>query len=234
MTAIQLIGSFLAKYLGARVGAILSGFISGLISSTAFTATLAKKSKNLNSKEIQIEAASFLSATLAMLVQALFLVVLGLNTVPVSILYIFFVPISVTLFLIFVRYKKTEFIEVKIQETTYLKSLYSILKLSVFIIFIISVSNVLQIYYGSRGLELLTFLVSLFEIHGSVIANTQLLLKNIIIESEFKMLLCLSILASYISKVVMICVLGSTFLKKRVLIWSGIVLTSLLITFWIV
>lgn len=46
LAIIQVLGSALAQYLGTRTGAILTGFFGGLISSTATTASLAKKAKS--------------------------------------------------------------------------------------------------------------------------------------------------------------------------------------------
>ena len=226
---IQFIGGLASRKVGTRVGFIISGFINGLVSSTAFTTALAKKSKDLSLEQVRIESISFLSATLAMLLQGLFLVFIGIVDPPISSLLIFVGPILMTLVLILIRHRKTKLIKEKFSSVP-LIDIISLIKLTLFIVGIITISKFLQVQFGGRGLGVLTFLVSLFEIHGSMIANSQLMVKNIISVDEFSFLLGLSICASYIGKIFIILVLGHPFLKKRVLLWTSFILISLALT----
>ncbi len=226
--AIQLIGGIACRWVGVRAGFIISGFVNGLVSSTAFTATLAKKSRSLSLEQVRIESISFLSATLAMLIQGFFLILIGIDA-PLQVMLIFISPITMTIILILIRNQKTKSIRAEFP-TAPLFDFVSLIKLTIFIVGIITISKLLQIQFGGRGLEILTFLVSLFEIHGSIIANTQMMVKQTITVEEFCFLLSLSICASYVGKVFIILFLGHPFLKKRVLLWSGFIVGSIFVS----
>ena len=105
-----------------------------------------------------------------------------------------------------------------------------LLKLSFFIVGILSLSKVLQHFMGKAGLLVLTFLVSLFEIHGSVIANVQLHDLDVISVKLLIGLLTLSVLASYLSKLFLISVLGGKQLRDRAIRASLILFLSLLVS----
>ncbi len=227
--AIQLIGGIASRWVSVRSGFIISGFVNGLVSSTALTATLSKKSRSLSLEQVRIESISFLSATLAMLVQGLFLVLIGTNASP-FVLLIFISPIFMTLILIFIRNHKVKSIKAEFPEVP-LFDFLSLLKLTIFIVGIITISKLLQIQFGGRGIEVLTFLVSLFEIHGSVIANTQMLAKQTISVDDFCFLVSLSLCASYIGKIFIVLFLGHPFLKKRIVLWTGFIVASIFLSY---
>lgn len=228
--AIQFIGGLVARKVGTQTGLLISGFINGLVSSTAFTAELANKSRSHSLEQVRIESISFLSATLAMLVQGFFLVLIGIENSPKPVLLIFIGPILMTIILIMIRHNKIKSIHAKFSEVP-LIDFISLIKLTIFIVGVITISKLLQIQFGGRGLEVLTFFVSLFEIHGSIIANSQLLVKQTISVDEFSFLLSLSIGASYIGKVFIVLFLGHPFLKKRVLLWTSLILASIFVSF---
>jgi len=222
--AIQLIGGLASRRISARAGFIVSGFINGLISSTAFTANLAKKSNSLSLDQVRIESVSFLSATLAMLTQGFFLILIGTDF-NLSISLIFISPIAMSIALIFIRNQKNQTIKTEFPQAP-LFDFLSLLKLTIFIVGIITIEKLLQLQFGGRGIEILTFLVSLFEIHGSIIANSQMLAKKVISIDEFSFLLSLSLSASYVGKLFIVLFLGHPFLKRRVILWSTLVVAS--------
>lgn len=173
---IQAIGSLILRRLGPQTGFIISGFISGLISSTAYSATLAKRTKSLSIDQIRIESISYLSSTLAMLIQGLFIVTVGVVDFT-KVIIIFVGPIVMTLILIFISAQRSKLINTNFPIRP-LFDILSLIKLTIFIIGVVAISNFLQQNFGRMGLGALTFFVSLFEIHGSMIANTQLFSKN--------------------------------------------------------
>lgn len=81
---------------------------------------------------------------------------------------------------------------------------------------ILSVSKALQKIFGNSGLLVLTFLITLFEIHGSVIANLQLHESGTIDVNFLVGLLAVSIFSSYLSKFFLVSTLGSAQLRKQV------------------
>lgn len=231
--AIQFVGRVASRWLNVRAGVIISGFVNGLISSTALTASLSKKSKSLSEDNLRIESLSYLSATLAMLVQGFFLVLIGINKFSYEILALFGGPILVTLILLAIRNNKLQGMKADYKKPPLLDIL-SLIKLAIFIVFIIAISRLLQLKFGKVGLDALTFLVSLFEIHGAIIANTQLYVRDTILLKEFCTLVSIGLAASYIGKLVLIWSLGSSYLRKRASIWSIIILISVFISWGIV
>ena len=232
LALIQMVGSCLVRIFEPRAGMVLTGFLAGFVSSTALTAALSKKSHHMTAKNITLESLSFLSATLAMLIQALILLIVGLNQIHTSLFLLFVAPIGMTILLIVIHSRELEGDPFTIKETA-LIDIAAILKLTVFIAGILALSNFLKNIFGHSGIEILTFLVSLFEIHGSIIANVQLHDAGTIDVHFLGELLTLSLVASYISKLVLVITLGNSFLKKRILLWSIFVLLSLLLS-WLV
>lgn len=228
LAMIQAFGSAMAQHLGTRTGAILTGFFGGLISSTATTASLARRSKIGGTAPCSGEVLTFLSATGAMLFEGLALVTAGTSEFHFSNLLIFIGPILATLAMIFVQYRKlTDRINPS-QSTAFL--ILPILKLSIFIVAILSISKVFQNLFGQNGLLVITSLVSLFEIHGSVIANVQLHELGVVSVSLLSSLLAISVVASYLSKLFLIWTLGSPFLRTHVIRSTLLLFCSLAIS----
>jgi uncharacterized membrane protein (DUF4010 family) len=208
---IQVISSVLNRFFGKRAGAILTGFFGGLVSSTATTASLARKSKIETAADSNSEMLVFLSATGAMLIEGVGLVWAGTSSSHLQILTTFLGPLLVTVILISIYSRKVTDRTLKAEDLDF--KVLPILKLSIFIILILIVSSLLQKFFGQYGLALLTFLVSLFEIHGSFIANVQLHENGAISTGFLSVLIALSIVASYISKIFLIWTLGSQRLR---------------------
>lgn len=221
LSILQVAGAGLMRFLGRRSSALLTGLLGGFVSSTATTAGLAKKSRELDEPETRIAALTFLSATLAMLAEALLLVLVGSRSPAPQLYLIFAAPILLTLGLALRGYRKAESPKPSVPEppSPPLK-LGPILKLTAFIVAILGLSKILQQLLGESGLMLLTFAVSLFEIHGSVIANIQLHEYAAIQTHLLLVLLTLSVLASYVSKIFLVYSLGNRWLKHVVLRWT--------------
>lgn len=215
LAMVQVLGSALALYLGTRAGALLTGFLGGLVSSTATTASLARRSKVLEQPHASGEGLTFLSATCAMLFEALILVVSGTKEIHLSTLLIFILPLVFTVLMIFIQYRDLKMQNSLAESPTF--KILPILKLSLFIIGILTLSKVLQNIWGQNGLLVVTAVVSLFEIHGSVIANVQLHDSEAISVPFLCSLLAISVVSSYVSKLFLISTLGSQNLKRHVL-----------------
>ena len=227
---IQALGSVSISLLGARIGAIFSGFLGGLVSSTATTASLARKSSMSSKGETPTETLTFLSATLAMLIEALAITTYGTQDFHWSLLILFSGPIfSVLLMIVFLSRIRTQQ-QLTLSEIQF--DILPILKLSVFIIGVLAVSKILQTAFGQAGLLVLTFIVSLFEIHGSVIANLQLHDSGVMSAQSLGNVLAVSMMASFISKLFLVLTIGSSPLKKSV-IKSTLVLFLSLVVSWI-
>lgn len=228
---IQLLGSLLIRFLDSHTSTLVTGFLSGLVSSTALTASLARASNDSSSTNVVPYTLSFLAATLAMLIECIVIIFLGNNEVPFSPLLIFSGPIFITLLMILIISRKhTAPVMVNNQTKVDFRS---ILKLSVFIILILALSKILQNIFGQNGLIILTFIVSLFEIHGSIAANAQLYDAITLNISTLGILLTVSVASSYISKIFLVFTLGSKILFKQIVKCVGILLLSLAISLFL-
>ncbi len=224
LALIQILGSTIAQ-LGSKAGAILTGFLGGLISSTATTASVARQSKISSHDMSAFEIITFLSATGAMLAEGTSLLLVGTDEIHPSLFIIFLGPIFVTLVMIFLQSRKLTHRNLDSEQSSF--KVLPILKLSAFIVTILVMSKVLQNSFGQSGLSILTFLVSLFEIHGSVIANIQLHDAGVFEVQALGNLLTISIIASYLSKLFLIFTLGSSQLWTRALKCTAILFLSL-------
>jgi uncharacterized membrane protein (DUF4010 family) len=161
------------------------------------------------------EISPFLSATLAMLCEALLFVYLGTSEFRWQLALVFLGPILFTLLALgFLMRRHLEFpLHV---ENDKLIDLSGTFKLVILIMGILGLSRVVQNFAGQAGLNDLTFVVSLFEIHGSLISNTQLYEAGDLTLSSLGALLSISILASYVSKFFLVATLGGPQFKKYV------------------
>lgn len=221
----------MTKLLGKRTGSILTGFLGGLISSTATTASLSKKSRIKNAANDSSEMLIFLSATVAMLTEGAGLVFLGTSLLQQASLSLFLGPLLAAAAMIFFYSRKITTEQSRSDEIPF--QILPILKLSFFIVSVLLLSKLLQSLFGHQGLIVLTFLVSLFEIHGSVIANVQLHESGAIDGRFLCNLVAISIFASYLSKLFLVLSLGSSRLKQQVLKSSLFLFVSLLLS-WII
>lgn len=225
LTFIQAFGNVMMQFVGARAGAILSGFLGGLVSSTATTAAVARKSRVSASEGLSTEMLTFLSATLAMLLEGMSIVLLGSKSIHPSLLLIFCGPILAVLPLLLLFSRKGVTGKVEIEASDLKISL--VLKLTAFILCILSLSKLLEIWIGHNGIFALTFVVSLFETHGSMIANLQLHDAGVFDLPFLGLLLSLSMAAACISKVFLAFIFGSPLLARSVLKCSALMLLFL-------
>lgn len=226
LVLIQVLGSTMSHLIGQKAGTILSGFLKGLVSSTATTATLARASHNTREDKGQIEILTFLSATGAMLFEGVSLLLIGTNQTHLSLLFIFFGPIIATIIMLFFQSHKVSSKDLIPAEAPF--EIMPVLKISLFILTILGLSKFLQIYSSGNGFLILTFIVSLLEIHGSIIANIQLHNSDVFNVHFLGHLLTISILASCLSKLFLVLALGRPSLKKQVTKCSIFLFLSLL------
>lgn len=225
---IQIFGTGVTLLLGARAGSILTGFFGGLVSSTATTASLARKSKLQDDSDSSSEMLVFLSATAAMLIEALILVYSGTSNLNPATLIVFVGPLVATGIMVALYSRKVSTKDFQEEEHEF--RVLPILKLALFIVTILLLSKLLQNFFGQNGLMVLTFLVSLFEIHGSVIANVQLYESGAVATRILSILLGLSIVASYLSKIFLISTLGHRRLRMQALKCTLFLFLSLLVS----
>lgn len=227
LSVVQMVSAiFIQRGLSRRTGGIALGFLSGLISSTAFTATLVRQSHEVDEDEARLLSLSYLSSLLGTVVEALVLVVLGRDHLRWDILYIFAVPIFATGMLIVWRSRRMRHIvfpDKKMQQP----GIVAMLRLGIFITAILILSKALQIYFGDYGVFILTFVASLFELQGAVIANLQIYDSGAISAGMLGNVLAVGLLASYLSKLLLVVTLGAPAFRIRVLRYTSLVVLAL-------
>lgn len=221
LVAIQTLGGVFSQILGSRAGSFLSGFVGGVFSSTAVTAQIAKSSHNLSDDENRVAILSFLGSIIAQMVLAFALAFIGSKDHVLDFVFLFGSPIVGTILLTVFRSRKVQLKTAIPKHRDPLSDLLGIAKLSLFIIAIIAVSKLLQEQFGEHGLVPLTFLVSLFEVHGSIIANLQLSETGAIDHPTLRSLISIGLFASLISKLALGLFLGNQFFKRRISLWTG-------------
>ncbi|HEY1078471.1 MAG TPA: DUF4010 domain-containing protein [Bdellovibrio sp.] len=228
LAVIQILSAFLMRFFNRRFGGIAVGFLGGLVSSTAFTASLARQSHGANENEIRLQSLSYLSALLGMALEAMFLVYIGSGEFHWRLTYIFISPLLMTIFLIVWRTKTLRGVSFSDGSNSSL-SVVSLVKLGIFIALILAVSKILQNAVGEYGIYILTFLVSLFELHGSMIANMQLHEAGGLNVTGLGHTVTIGLLASYFAKMTLVLVLGCKELKTRIVRYSILLIGSLLL-----
>jgi len=215
LALIQIIGITIAKHLGARATTVMTGFLGGLVSSTVVTIALSRKSHQHVHGQISSETIGFLAATAAMLIEGLTFVILNGHASLTSISPLFLFPIlaACALILFHSRTRRQPSIHLPIASFR----LKPTLELGLFIVVILAISKLLLHSFGTTGLLLQTFITSLFEVHGPIIANMQLHNVGTISQETFVLLIAISLGASFISKLVLASLLGTVQFKTRIL-----------------
>jgi uncharacterized membrane protein (DUF4010 family) len=224
ITFIQLIGSEIIKRMGTKLGSVLTGFLGGLVSSTAVVTEVARSSK-LNPGNVISQMLIFISATIAMQVVCVLIVLLGTKDIHYSLFLILLAPIFSAIAMIYVETRKDGKGHIISKEQDF--EFLHVIKLTVFIIGTILISKASQEYLKESGVAILTFIVSMFEMHGSIVANLQLHDNGLFDVNQLGTLIAISVVASFISKLFLVFTLGSSELKSKVLKYTVLSLVSL-------
>ncbi|WP_413943153.1 DUF4010 domain-containing protein [Bdellovibrio sp. HCB-162] len=236
LALIQILGVVIMRIFNEKIGGIALGVVSGFISSTAFTASLSKQSHQASEDEVRLLSLSYLSSLLGMVVEAIILVFIGTTQMHWEFLAIVLVPTLWTVGLIYWRTYRLRHVVFKKDPVPSL-DIASLIKLAVFVGIFLILSKFLQRFFGKSGITFLTFLVCLFELHGSVIGNVQLHELGQLSVRDLGNLLAIGIFASYLAKMMLVEMWGSPPLRRRVRLYSLQLICSLAVGwftfFWI-
>ncbi|MBX3040905.1 MAG: DUF4010 domain-containing protein [Bdellovibrionaceae bacterium] len=205
--AIQVIGSFLVQRFGRRRGRILSGAMGGLVSSTAYVTRAARQSR-LHPEQSLSRAAGAVAANLGMILEAgvlLFIVDsrLGARMLPVLVA----MGLGSLTWLYILRRVPSQ--EPEGRDVEIELSLRTQLILTLLIGGLILLTGVGKVWLGSSGAMLLTAVSSLFEVHGTLVANGELFRAGALSLERTHLLLMLGLMMANVSKVVLAGFLGS-------------------------
>lgn len=226
LSLIQILSAFLMRFFNRRFGGIALGFLGGLISSTAFTVSLSKQSHESSEDEVRLLSLSYLSALLGMALEACGLVFFGAAVPQWELGLIFVGPLLMTVFLMVWRTRTLRKVHFQKSNGSTL-NVSSVIKLALFILVILAVSKILQNAFGEYGVYVLTFLVCLFELHGSIIANVQMQETGALTVRALGHTLMLGLLASYLAKMSLVLLIARKDLRLRVAKYTAFLVSSL-------
>lgn len=226
ITLIQLLSVELARILGHRHGAILTGLLGGFVSSTATVLTLARASKHPNAHAGSLFL-TYIASTIAMQLVCVGILFLNTQAVHYPTLLIMLLPVLSGVIGILIEANGTSKIPARAPQVKF--EWDHVLKLVALIVLTLVASKTSQLYFQESGAMLVTFVVSLFEMHGSVIANLQLHDAGAIDLQLLGALLSITVFASFTSKLFFVVFLGGAELKSKVVKYTALSYTLLAI-----
>lgn len=227
LSVIQILSAFLMRFFNRRFGGIALGFFGGLISSTAFAASLSKQSHQSSEDEVRLLSLSYLSALLGTVLEACGLIFFGAAEPHWDLAIIFAAPLVVTIALIVWRSRTLRGVPFTNSNGSAL-GVSSVIKLAIFILLILAASKILQNAVGESGIFILTFLVCLFELQGSIIANLQMQQAGDLTVRALGHTIMLGLLASYLAKMILVMIVGQKDFAIRVVKYTACLVSSVL------
>lgn len=207
ISSISFIGYILIKTVGANKGIIITSFLGGVASSTATTLSFAIESKKSKYLKIPLIAGTAIACTI-MFVKVL-IEILVINSEILDNLFLpFLVIIILGISISFYTFKKNKIDSVKNIKVVSPFTLIPALKFGFFFLFIIFISQLFAIIYGSKGIYLVSFFSGLADVDAIVISLLYLAKSGEI-----------SVLTAQIS--IVIASLSNTFVKIFLTYWFG-------------
>lgn len=230
ITMLQLLSVELARLLGHRHGAILTGLLGGFVSSTATVLTLARASKHPNAHAGSLFL-TYIASTIAMQLVCVGILFLNTQEMHYPTLLIMLLPVVSGAIGLVLEANGASKVPTHAPQVKF--EWDHVLKLVALIVLTLVASKMSQTYFQESGTMLVTFVVSLFEMHGSVIASLQLHDAGAIDLQLLGGLLSISVLASFTSKLGFVVFLGGRELRVKVVKYTALSYTLLAIG-WIV
>ena len=203
IAAIQFGGYVAIRIFGERLGIAFTGFLGGLVSSTAVFAQLHHTLKT-HPQLVFATIASGLLATVAMLVDIAVIIFVASPTLLICIIWpiVTMIIIGVSVSVMLLHFQKIEkYTPSPLSNSINLLSIFST---SLYIGLMLVLIAIAKRYISTKGVLLIAFLGGLFEIHGISFATALLYLGDQLPATDARSVLYLAILASFISKFVLL------------------------------
>jgi len=202
ISAMQFIGYVAIRIFGDRLGVLFMGFFGGLVSSTAVFATLPRFLKN-HPERAKPAAAAALLATVGMLLEFTVIMFFAAKELLIQLI----APISVMIIvgilsavLLFRKNGMNSSIETPRNPLDF-KSVFYLSSVIAGMLFIVALA---KRYVGTDFVYLITFLGGLLEVHSVSLATATLFVGNKLSLIDAKTNLYLALIASYITKYVLL------------------------------
>jgi uncharacterized membrane protein (DUF4010 family) len=215
---VQLISSVITLYLRHRFGLVLASIASGIASSTMSTLLHSRRTRSLSPEMDRQEAVFFLGAYLGKLIQCTFIVFSALGLSALDHMWIFIVSALAVVLLIMVRQWRTAD-QVYETEASSPPKMFDLFKLAGFMLLLILTTQGLEHLFGKGALLGITAVASLFEMHGTIMANIQLSALGQINDRTLNLLFLVSLTSANFSKMGIVWFQGSRYFRSKVVAW---------------
>lgn len=202
IAAMQFSGYVAIRVFGDKLGVLFMGLFGGLVSSTAVIATL-PRFVNKHPERIRSASAAALLATVGMLVEFLILMLFAAPKLFVSVVFPAGAMILSGVLMALALYHRERTKE-SISEPKNPLDLKAVIYLSFVIGGMIIAVAVAKRYIGIEGVQIISFLGALFELHGVSLATATLFVGGKLPLSDATTTLLLALLASYLTKFVLL------------------------------
>ena len=203
IAAIQFGGYIAIHMFGERLGIAVMGFLGGMVSSTAVFAQLPHTLRT-HPQLAGATIASGLLATVAMLVDIAIIIFVASPTLLVFIIWpiIAMIIVAIIATVILLHFQK-----IKTYSSTLLSNPFNLLSIfgtSLYLGLMLILIAIAKKYISTQGVLFISFLGGLFEIHGISLATALLYLGHHLNISDARSVIYVAILASFISKFVLL------------------------------
>jgi len=230
IAGISYLGYFAVKIVGNQYGPILTGALGGLVSSTAVTLNLSKLSKQYPKME-NVLAGGILTACATMFVRTLLLTSVINSTLSLALLPALLIMSAFTYFVAFLLWKSGQGFgaieEIKLENPF---QLGMALKFGAFLVVIMLLSKLLNVYFGDMGSYFLAATSGLADVDPITLLMSQMSRDGTNLSIAVKTILIAVSVNSSI-KGILVLAIGSRTLALRVGIALGVaVIAGLLLT----
>lgn len=202
IAGIQFCAYIAIRVFGEKLGVNLTGFFGGVVSSTAVFATLPQYVKSHDARIRPATGAAIL-ATVGMLVELMIILfaispkLLAEIAPPVTVMMFIGILCAIALF----RIKQKEAVISTPPSPLNIKSVIYLASLIAGMLLIVAVT---KRYVGIEGVQVVSFLGGLFELHSVSLATATLYVSGKLTLADARMALLLALLASYLTKFILL------------------------------
>ncbi len=231
IAAMQFAGYVAIRVFGHRLGMMLLGFFGGLVSSTAVFATLPQISRK-NTELLRPSIVAAIYSVIGMLVE----IIIVLAFIAPQLMTVLTAPILAMIAVgassAILIYKGKQDSQVMTEPTNPL-DIKSVIRLATIIGGMLFIVALAKRQFGTEGIQYVTFIGALFEIHGVIIANATLFVENKLTLNNASTIIAYAILASYVSKFILLWSLA----RNRFAVITSLFLLAMIaaggIVFWL-
>ncbi len=201
LALIQFSGYVAIRVFGRRLGIVMLGFFGGLVSSTAVFATIPKMSQDNPALSRSLVTGALFSI-IGMLVVFLIVVAMAAPSLISHVIWPVTAMMAVgasSALLVFRPEANTV-----ISQPSSPLDIKSVLYLACFIGAMIVLASLAGHFFGTEGISIVSFIGALFEMHGVSLATATLFFENKLDAPEATHILMLVVLASFVSKFVLL------------------------------